>query len=168
MLLQQECSMFDPTSRILSGQLPRQGNYLAATKQRVLISYNLVLHLFCQKCLGEGNLLSIPSPRCWGRKSILQQDQNWGGSDLDIIVFFSPGEHHSLCLTISVSLQTPFKLFPHKKWFDWRKKFEFGFLIDDMKHVKLLSMCENRPCYYLANKKSIRRAINLKFNGVSP
>ena len=151
-----------------------QGSYLArvqSTGWRYLQSNNLTIQLyicFVRNVSEKENLLSIPSQRCWGRKSILQQDQNWGGSDLDIIVFFSPGEHHSLCLTISVSLQTPFKLFPHKKWFDWRKKFEFGFLIDDMKHVKLLSMCENRPCYYLANKKSIRRAINLKFNGVSP
>ena len=42
------------------GQLPRQGNYLAGSKQRVLISYNLVLHLFCQNCLGEGKFVESP------------------------------------------------------------------------------------------------------------
>ena len=87
--------MFDPTSRILSGQLPGQGNYLAATKQRVLISCNLVLHLFCQKCLGEGKFVESPQPEMLGAKVNTTTRPKLRGSDLDIIVFFSPGEHHS-------------------------------------------------------------------------
>ena len=86
--------MFYPTFHI-TRQLPWQGNHLAATKQRVLISYNLVLHLFCQKCLGEGKFVEYPQPEMLGAKVNTTTRPKLRGSDLDIIVFFSPGEHHS-------------------------------------------------------------------------